>query len=121
MKKVITVLFLLCIAMTISCSSGGGGSSSGGGVSSQTIVGTWTLTNSTGGTWPQKAVFNSDGTGQFSGGSNFDGAFTWTQQGSQVIITQGGRTIATINNVTPPIPNNVSLSSGGLTAIYSRA
>lgn len=121
MKTAITVLCLLFIAMMISCSSGGGSSSSGGGGSSQTIVGTWNLVNSTGGAWPQQAVFNSDGTGQFSGGSPFTGAFTWNQQGSQVTITQSGRTIATISNVTSQVGNSVTLSSGGQTATYNRA
>ena len=110
---------VLVLAMAMGCSSG---SSSSGGGSSATIVGTWNLVSSTGGTWAQQVIFNSNGTGSTSGGTAPSQTFTWTQQGSQVIMAfQGGGTL-TINNVASPVGNSNTLAdSSGRTAIYSRA
>jgi len=121
--KPLKMLFpFVLILLLVSC-GGGGGSSSGGG-SSDTIVGTWFMRVSTVGTWPRQVTFNSNGTGSNSSsvdGSFPSGTFTWTQQGSQVVMTfQGGGTI-TINNVPSPVGNTITLAnSSGQTATYSR-
>jgi hypothetical protein len=122
LKTYVLVALVLVTAMGMGCSSGSSssGGSSGGG-SPQTIVGTWNLVSSSGGVWSQQAVFNSNGTGTLSGGTAPNVNFTWTQQGSQVTLTQGGNTIAVINNVPSPVGNTVTLSSGGQTATYNRA
>jgi len=118
-KKLMFVLFLIGLIFIFGC--GGGGSSSGGGSSPSTVVGTWNLVSSTGGTMPQQVIFNSDGTGSISGGVPSD-TFTWTQQGSQVIMTfqRGGTT--TISNLPSPVGNTVTLvNSSGVRATYTRA
>jgi hypothetical protein len=123
LKTYLCLGLVLVLALGMGCSSGGSssGSSSGGG-SPATIVGTWNLVSSTGGTWAQQVVFNSNGTGSTSGGTAPSQTFTWTQQGSQVVMTfQGGGTL-TINNVTSPVGNSNTLAdSSGRTATYSRA
>jgi hypothetical protein len=101
--KPIKILFpLVLIIILASC---GGGSSSGGSSVPQSVLtgGSWNLMTfssiPTEGTWPQKVIFNKDGTGSTSGGTFPNSTFTWTQTGGQVVMTfQGGVTI-TINNV----------------------
>ncbi len=88
---------ILVLAMGIGCS--GQSSSSGGGFTGSTIVGTWNLFSSTEGKWPQQITFNANGTGSNSGGTTPSSTFTWTQQGSQIVITFPEGNTTMINNV----------------------
>ena len=129
LKTYLLVAMVLVLAMGIGCS--GQSSSSGGGVPStaylRSFVGTWNLLSSTEGKWPQQITFNADGTGSNSGGTLPSGNFTWTQQGSQVVITFPEGDTTTISNVIFLSGNTtintiiLSLPSGKGTATYNRA
>lgn len=111
---------VLLLSVGMGCSSGG--TSSSGGVASggdPALVGTWNLA-STGGNFPQKIFFNSNGTGSylFTGGTTTN--FTWAQSGSTVTISTGSIQPATIN-LSSPIGNTFNLNSGGGTGTYNRA
>lgn len=121
LKTYLLAAMVLVLAMGIGCS--GQSSSSGGGFTSTTLVGTWNLFSSTKGSWPQQITFVSDGTGSNSGGTLPSSSFTWTQQGSQVVITFPAGDTTTINNVVFLSGNSIilALPSGGGTATYNRA
>jgi hypothetical protein len=129
LKTNLFVALVLVLAMGMGCSSGSSSNSSSGGgtpvISISQIVGTWKLVSSSGGSWYQQVVFNSNLTGTLSGGVTPNVNFNWTHEGNQVTMTQGGNTIAIINNVPPnindPKINTVTVSSGGQTAVYNRA
>lgn len=68
---------------------------------------------------PQQIIFNSDGTGSYSGApvsstGATSGTFTWAQTGSTV-------TLATINNLPTTVGNTITVVSGGATITYTRA
>lgn len=125
MSRKLSWIFLMLLTMAvIGVGCGGGGSSSGGG-SSTTIVGTWNLVGSNP-NMPQQVIFNSNGTGSYSGAppsstGATSGTFTWTQTGSTVTLTQGGSTLATITNLPSSVGNTITVTSGGATSTYNRA
>jgi hypothetical protein len=121
LKTYLLVAMVLVLAMGMGCSGGG---SSSGGSSSNTIAGTWNRIS--GSNSPTQVIFNSDGTGSYSGAppsstGATSGSFTWTQTGSTVTLTQGSSTMGTITNVPSPVGNTVSVISGGITSTYNRA
>lgn len=128
LKTYLLAAMILVLAMGIGCS--GQSSSSGGGVPStaylRSFVGTWNLLSSTEGKWPQQITFDANGTG-YSGGTLPSGYFTWTQQGSHVVITFPEGDTTTINSVIFLSGNStinsiiLSLPSGKGTATYNRA
>ena len=124
-KTWLLLAMILLLAIGMGC--GGGGSSSGGG-GSDTIVGTWNRVSSTGtgANMPEQLIFNSNGTGSYSGSATGSGTLTWTQQGSQLTITIQGVGTITVNNMSSPVGNTFTLGlySGGTltgTATYNRA
>jgi hypothetical protein len=121
-----TYLFLglvLILAMGMGCSSGSSSNGGSSGVSSSTTVGTWNLVSSTGGNWPKQITLNANGTGSYSGaGGEFpSGTFSWTRQGSLLLITFSDGSTET-NTILSESGNTRTLKdSFGTTANYSRA
>lgn len=78
-KNWLLVAMILLLAIGMGC--GGGGSSSGGSSSTAgTFVGTWNKVSSTGtgSALADQIIFNSDGTGSYSGKNSGAANFTWT-------------------------------------------
>ena len=124
LKTYLLAAMILVLAMGIGCS--GQSSSSGGGFSGSTIVGTWNLVSSTGGSWPQQITFNANGTGTNSGGTLPSSTFTWAQNGSQIVLTfpEGDTTVT--DNVIFLANNSIILTippaghTDRFTATYNR-
>jgi hypothetical protein len=114
LKTYLFVALVLVVAMGMGC--GGSGTSSGGDTSS-TLIGTWKLVSANG-NFPQTIVFNSNGTGAYSGGINSN--FTWNQVGNQVTISTGSAQPATII-LSSSVVNTFTLNSLGGTGTYNRA
>jgi hypothetical protein len=125
LKTYLLVAMVLVLAMGIGCS--GQSSSSGGGFTGSNIVGTWNLFSSTGGSWPQQITFNADGTGTNIGGSTPNSTFSWTQQGSQIVITIPAGSATVTDNVIFLSGNSIILTippaghTDRFTATYNRA
>jgi len=116
------LLVLISLFLVMGC--GGGGSSSGGSVSTAgTFVGTWNRvgTTGTGTNLPEQFIFNSNGTGSYSGNVSGNANFTWTHVGTQLSVTGGGATQVYTVPASGTVPNSFGLiNTTGGTATYNR-
>ena len=123
LKTYLCLGLVLVLAMGMGCSSGGsssGGSSSGG---SSTTVGTWNLVSSTDPIWPKQITFNANGTGSYSGsgGAIPSGTFSWTRQGSQILLAFPNGSTETFTILSESGNTSTLKDSVGTTGNYSRA
>jgi hypothetical protein len=112
---------VLILAMVTGCSSGSSSGSSSG-VSSSTTVGTWNLVSSTGGNWPKQITFLPNGTGSYSGagGANPSSNFSWTRQGSQLLLVFPNGSTETFTILNEGSNSSLLKNSLGTTGTYSR-
>jgi hypothetical protein len=118
------VFFLAAVGLLLLFLMGCGGSYGGSGSTYLSIVGTWNKDSFTGdgANLPDQLIFNTNGTGSFSGTASGAANFTWTYRGItlSLIPQQGGTIILTaplVGTVTSPLTLTTSTSG---TAIYIR-
>jgi hypothetical protein len=122
LKTYLWLALVLLIAVGMGCSSADNTNSTGtGSGGDSSLYGTWNLVSSSGGVFPTRISFSSNGTGSYiySGGNATN--FNWTQSGSQVTLTTANSSTATINNLTFPVGNTFTLNSLGGSGNYTRA
>jgi len=117
LKTYIMLSLVLLLAVGMGCGAGSSPTTTGTGGDSS-LYGQWTLVSSTGGAYPLRVTFNSNGTGSYTG-NGFNTSFNWSQSGSTVTITTGATTAATINNWATG-SNTFTLNGVNGSGVYNR-